>query len=112
MCNEVMKCVKCEKKAKFIDSENEPYCSEECYLKAWKIKFFRLDKRIVYDCSYCDETIDHCDECHEDLEQDSIICELDQGKHFCSTECLFKHYNWQTLEEREKDIISQMEGDE
>ena len=110
MCEEY-KCVHCGKKAKFMDSERDAYCSEECYLLAWKVNFQKLKKRMIFDCSYCDATIDHCDECHEDIsDRVEMICELEQGKHFCCTDCLFKHYDWQTIEDKKADIISQIEG--
>lgn len=97
MCEDPHGCINCGCKPQFVDSEGDAYCSEECYIETWDIKTSKIKEIKIYECESCHDNIDNCDECNREFDGQSVICENEQGKHFCSKECLFKHYSWAKL---------------
>ncbi len=95
---EELKCNNCDKRAKFIDSDLEPYCSKKCYLKKWGITPKKITERTIYLCSNCDEVLESCNQCKKELDEDTSVCDQDMDGHYCSEECLFKAVGWKEIE--------------
>ena len=103
MEDEKYECVSCGKEAKYVDSERDCYCSEECYFKEWKTKITKTEELKVFFCLECKTRVEHCSECEALLSSETIVCDADQGNHFCNNDCLLKFYNWRSVEEIDKE---------
>ena len=105
MCEDPHGCINCGCKPQFVDSESDAYCSEECYMEQWDIKKPEIKQVVVYECGFCHDNIDTCDECNRVLNGHDVICDHENAKHFCSKECLFKQYSWEKLEQEGGNMI-------
>ena len=96
---EELKCVHCNKKAKFEDSERDPYCSEECFKMVYKVNSWKVKAVAMYECMNCNSFIQSCDECKKEFDGQEVMCDADQGVHFCSNKCYLKHWDFHEIEE-------------
>jgi len=98
MCEET-KCFHCGKKAQYFDGDLYLYCSKECYTLAWNVNFQKTTKKIIVGCTFCQDVVEECDYCTKPITTSEVLCDAENGMHFCSPNCLFAFYNWEEIKE-------------